>query len=162
MPELDVETRLANLEAKEEVRAFIAAYCTTVDRIDKIGDLVDLFTEDAVLRNPAGVHSGRPAIEAYFTAFFDGGVKFSRHHALNQVVTVLEPGVARHEAYFIAILGRDGESKIVFGRYEDIVVKHEGAWRFKDKGNDIVAATSLEAGWAEGFFPSSWPPGGAS
>jgi hypothetical protein len=34
--------------------------------------------------------------------------------------------------------------------------------RFKDKGNDFVAATSLEAGWAEGFFPSSWPPGGAS
>src|SRR5580692_11725445 len=112
MPELDVETRLANLEAKEEVREFIASYCAITDHIDKIGDLVDLFTEDAVLRNPAGVHSGRPAIEAYFTAFFADGVKFSRHHALNQVITVLQPGVARHEASFIALLGRDGESKI--------------------------------------------------
>jgi uncharacterized protein (TIGR02246 family) len=151
MPELDVQTRIANLETKEEVRAFIAAYCTTIDRMGKIGDLVDLFTEGAVLRNPAGVHSGRPAIEAYFTAFFADGVKFSRHHALNQVITVLQPGLARHEASFIALLGRDGESKIVFGRYEDIVVKQEGAWRFQDKGNHIAAAASLDVGWVEGF-----------
>jgi hypothetical protein len=95
MPELDVETRLATLEAKEEVRAFIAAYCAICDRTDKIGDLVDLFTEDAVLRNPAGVHSGREAIESYYAAFFADGVKFSRHHAMNQVITILEPGAAR-------------------------------------------------------------------
>jgi uncharacterized protein (TIGR02246 family) len=151
MPELDVETRLASLEAKEEVREFIASYCAICDRTDKIGDLVDMFTEDAVLRNPAGVHSGRAAIECYYAAFFAAGVKFSRHHAVNQVITILEPGVARHESYFIAFLGRGGESKIAFGRYEDLVVKQADVWRFKDKHNDIVASTSLEAGWAEGF-----------
>ena len=151
MPEPDVEARLATLEAKEEVREFIASYCAVCDQTDKIGDLVDMFTEDAVLRNPAGVHSGRAAIESYYAAFFAVGVKFSRHHAVNQVITILEPGTARHESYFIAILGRGGESKIAFGRYEDLVVKRDGAWRFKDKHNDIVANTSLEAGWAEGF-----------
>jgi uncharacterized protein (TIGR02246 family) len=151
MPELDVQARLANLEAKEEVREFIASYCAICDRIDKIGDLVDMFTEDGVLRNPAGVHSGRAAIESYYAAFFAAGVKFSRHHAVNQVITVLEPGVVRHESYFIAFLGRGGESKVAFGRYEDIVVKQAGVWRFKDKHNDIVANTSLEAGWADGF-----------
>jgi SnoaL-like protein len=151
MPELDVYTRLAHLEAKEEVREFIASYCAITDRIDKIGDLVALFTEDAVLRNPAGVHAGRAAIESYYTGFFANGVKFSRHHAVNQVITILEPGTARHESYFIAFLGLVGESRIAFGRYEDLVVKQEGLWRFKDKYNDIVANTSLEAGWAEGF-----------
>ena len=55
----------------------------------------------------------------------------------------------------------DVETRLAFGRYEDLVVKQEGVWRFKDKHNDIVAATSLEAGWAEGF-PSSWPSTGAS
>lgn len=161
VPELDVETRLANLEAKEEVRELIAAYCAICDRIDKIGDLVYLFTEDAVLRNPAGAHSGRAAIESYYTGFFATGVKFSRHHAVNQVITILEPGVARHESYFIAFLGRGGESKIAFGRYDDLVVKQEGAWRFKEKVNETVANTSLEAGWAEGF-PSNWPLTGVS
>jgi uncharacterized protein (TIGR02246 family) len=151
MPELDVETRLAHLEAKEEIREFIASYCAICDRVDKIGDLIDMFTEDAVLRNPAGVYSGRAAIESYYAAFYAAGVQFSRHHAVNQVITILEPGVARHESYFIAFLGRGGESKIAFGRYEDVVVKQTGVWRFKDKHNDIVANTSLEAGWAEGF-----------
>ena len=161
MPELDVETRLANLEAKDEVRAFIASYCTIIDRIGKIGDLADLFTEDAVLRNPAGVLSGRQAIESYYAAFYADDVKFSRHHAVNQVVTILEPGAARHEAYFIAMIGRHGESAVVFGRYEDLVVKQEGVWRFKDKLNDVVGTAPLETGWAEGF-PSSWPSTGAS
>jgi hypothetical protein len=101
------------------------------------------------------------AIESYYAAFFADGVKFSRHHAINQVITILEPGTARHESYFIAMLGREGESKIAFGRYEDLVVKQEGVWRFKDKHNDIVAPTSLEAGWAGGF-PASWPSTGAS
>ena len=151
VPEPDVVTRLANLEAKEDVREFIASYCAVCDRIDKIGDLVDLFTDDAVLRNPAGVHSGRAAIESYYAGFFANGVKFSRHHVINQVITILEPGIARHESYFIAFLGRGGESKIAFGRYEDLVVKQEGAWRFRNKHNDVVANTSLEAGWAEGF-----------
>ena len=45
----------------------------------------------------------------------------------------------------------DVETRLAFGRYEDLVVKQEGVWRFKDKHNDIVANTSLEAGWAEGF-----------
>jgi uncharacterized protein (TIGR02246 family) len=155
MLELDIETRLANLEAKEEVREFIASYCAITDRIDKIGDLIDLFAEDAVLRNPAGVHSGRAAIQSYYAAFFASGLKFSRHHAVNQVITILEPGTARHESYFIAFLGRGGDSKIAFGRYEDLVVKREGVWRFKDKYNDIVANTTLEAGWAEGFAGAS-------
>jgi uncharacterized protein (TIGR02246 family) len=157
MPELDLETRLAVLEAKEEVREFIASYCSICDRIDKIDDLLALFTEDAVMRNPAGVHSGQEAIRAYYTKFFASGVAFSRHHAVNQVVTILEPGVARHESYFIAILGRDGDSKIAFGRYEDVVVKQDGGWRFRDKHNDIVAMTSLEAGWAQGFQPGGAP-----
>jgi hypothetical protein len=115
MPEIDVEARLAKLEAKEEVREFIASYC------------------------------------ALCAGLFANGVKFSRHHAINQVITILEPGTARHESYFITILGRGGESKIAFGRYEDLVVKQAGVWRFKDKHNDIVVNTSLEAGWAEGF-----------
>jgi len=154
MAQPDVETRLANLEAKDEVREFIALYCATNDRMDSIDVLSGLFAEDAVMRNAAGAYEGRPAIHQYYAKFFDGSVKFSRHHVMNQVITVLEPGVVRHEAYFIAMLGRDGESKMVYGRYDDLIVKQsDGAWRFQEKINDIVAPTSLAAGWADGFGP---------
>jgi len=150
MPETDVESRLAALEAKEELRAFIAAYCRACDSMS--GDAVAaMFTADAVLRNAAGEHTGRDAIRAYYAAFYDGKVAFSRHHVLNQVITLLEPDVARHEAYFIAMTGAGGQSRIIFGCYEDTVVRQDGCWLFADKRNDVVGATSLQAGWAEGF-----------
>jgi uncharacterized protein (TIGR02246 family) len=151
MTQAEIEARLAILEAKEEVRDFIALYCTTTDKMNAIDDLMQLFTDDAVMHNAAGTHSGRAAIHDYYLNFFTDKTKFSRHHVLNQVITLLSPGVARHESYFIAMLGRDGESKIAYGRYHDTVVKSEGRWRFKEKVNDVVAGTSLEAGWAEGF-----------
>ncbi len=153
MSQLDVETRLANLEAKDEIRAFIANYCAANDKLGAVEELAAMFTDDAVMRNPAGAHVGRAAIALYYTNFYASGVTFARHNVMNQVITILEPGVARHEAYFVALLGRDGESKIACGRYDDLLVNENGAWRFKEKINDIVAPTSLEAGWATGFEP---------
>jgi uncharacterized protein (TIGR02246 family) len=161
MTQAEIEARLAILEAKEEVRDFIALYCATTDKMNAIDDLMSLFTEDAVMRNAAGTYSGRAAIQDYYVNFFTDKTKFSRHHVLNQVITLVSPGVARHESYFIAMLGRDGESKIAYGRYDDTVVKSEGRWRFKEKVNDVVAGTSLEAGWAEGFAANQPRPVGA-
>ena len=151
MTQPDLERRVADLEAKEEIRAFIAGYCRFNDALTELDALVALFAEDAVMRNPAGTHSGRDAIRAYYTNFFRSGTRFARHHVINQVITVVEPGLALHDAYFIAMLGRDGESKIVYGSYADTVVKRDGGWLFQEKINDIVAPTTLEAGWAEGF-----------
>lgn len=151
MTQPDLERRLADLEAKEEIRAFVAAYCRLNDALTELDALVALFAEDAVMRNPAGTHTGREAIRAYYTAFFATGTRFARHHVVNQVITVVEPGLARHDAYFIAMLGRGGESKIVYGSYADTVVRRDGGWLFQEKVNDIVAPTTIEAGWAEGF-----------
>jgi uncharacterized protein (TIGR02246 family) len=151
MTQPDLERRLADLEAKEEIRAFVAGYCRLNDALTELDALAALFAEDAVLRNPAGVHSGREAIRAYYTAFFESGTLFARHHVVNQVITVVQPGLARHDAYFIAMLGRGGESKIVYGSYADTVVKRNGGWLFQEKINDVVAPTTIEAGWAEGF-----------
>lgn len=147
----DLERRVADLEAKDEIRAFIADYCRLNDALTELDALVALFAEDAVMRNPTGVHDGREAIRAYYTKFFESGTLFARHHVLNQVITILEPGRARHDSYFLAFLGRDGESKLVCGAYADTLVKRDGRWLFAEKVNDIVAPTTLGAGWAEGF-----------
>jgi uncharacterized protein (TIGR02246 family) len=149
--ETTVEQRLAVLEAKDEIRAFVAEYCRLNDALTQVDALVGLFREDAVMRNPAGRHEGRAAIHDYYTTFFQDDTRFTRHHVLNQVITVLEPGVARHDAYFIVVLGRHGESKIAFGSYADTVVHRDGRWWFQEKINDIVALTDLDSGWADGF-----------
>jgi uncharacterized protein (TIGR02246 family) len=147
----DLERRLADLEAKEEIRAFIADYCRLNDALTELDALIDLFAPDAVMRNPAGAHEGQDAIRAYYTKFFSSGTRFARHHVLNQVITMDGPDRARHDSYFLAMLGREGESKIVYGAYADTVVRRDGRWFFQEKVNDIVGPTSLTAGWAEGF-----------
>ena len=151
MTQPDLERRLADLEAKEEIRAFVAEYCRLNDALTELDALVALFAEDAVMRNPAGAHDGREAIRTYYTDFFKSGTAFARHHVVNQVITILGPGRARHDAYFIAVLGRGGESRLVFGSYADTLVKEGGGWLFQEKINDIVAPTTLDAGWAGGF-----------
>lgn len=71
VPETDVESRPEALEAKEELRAFIADYCRACDSMS--GDAVAaMFTADAVLHNAVGDHTGRDAIRAYYAAFYDG------------------------------------------------------------------------------------------
>lgn len=145
------QERIEALEAKDEVREFVARYCTLNDALTQLDDLVGLFTEDAVMVNAAGEHVGRPAIEAYYRAFFDGSTEFARHHTTNQVIDIVEPGVARHRSYFIAFLGRQGESKVAFGQYDDVIVKTAQGWRFSRKVNDVVAITTPENGWAHGF-----------
>ncbi len=146
----DLESRLARLEAKEELRDFIASYCSACDTMSADA-VAALFTADAVLRNAAGDHAGRDAIRQYYAAFFAAGVTFSRHHAVNQVFTILAPTLARHDAYFIAMTGSGGESRITFGRYLDTLVRQDGRWLFREKRNDVTGATTLRAGWADGF-----------
>src|SRR4051794_15362826 len=77
MTETTPERRLAELEAKEEIRAFIARYCVLNDALTEVDALVGLFSEDAVMRNPAGTHVGRAAIHAYYTTFFQSDTHFA-------------------------------------------------------------------------------------
>lgn len=143
----DLEERVAALEAKDEVRATIARYCTLNDRRTAVDELMTLFTEDAVMHNATGAIEGWDAISAYYHRFFDGSVTFARHHVMNQVITLVGPGVARHEAYFVAHLGKGGESRQVFGRYDDTLVKTADGWKFRTKVNDSVLVTRAGAGW---------------
>lgn len=151
MSDTQWQERIAALEAKDEVRELVARYCSLNDALTRLDELVGLFTDDAVMVNAAGDHVGRAAIDAYYRAFFDGSTEFARHHTMNQVIDILEPGVARHRSYFIAFLGRQGDSKIAFGEYDDVLVKTAEGWRFSRKGNHVVGITTPESGWARGF-----------
>jgi len=147
----DIEERLARLEARNEVLATIAQYSSLNDRYGAVEALLAMFREDAVLRNPSGAREGIDAISEYYRATAVQQDGFARHHVMNQVVTFPELDVARHEAYFLAILGRDGESRLAFGRYDDVLKRDDGGWKFATKVNDVTGVTTLEAGWAHGF-----------
>lgn len=147
----DLEARVALLEAREEVRAAVLRYCELNDQVTAVDDLVAMFTEDAQLCNPAGTHDGIDAVRAYYRSFFDRGVDFARHHTMNQVITLEAADTARHEAYFLAMLGKDGESRLAFGRYDDTLVRTRTGWKFRRKVNDVIGMTTLADGWTHGF-----------
>lgn len=152
----DLEGRLAELEWKDEVRAAIARYCLVNDRLDNVGELVDLFAANATLVNPSGEYVGRDAIAQYYRGFFEDSTEFAHHQVVNQVIDILEPGVARHQSSFLAFLGKGGESRLAFGRYDDTLVKVDRDWLFVRKINDVVGVTTLGQGWAHGL--GAWPP----
>ena len=151
MAEMDLEARVRELEEKDEIRAFVARYCELNDALTRLDELIDLFAPDAVMENATGPHIGREAIGAYYRAFFDGTTEFARHHTTNQVIDIVEPGVARHRSYFVALLGRQGESKVAFGAYDDTIVKTDAGWKFSRKVNDVAGVTTPAEGWAHGF-----------
>jgi hypothetical protein len=141
----DLEQRIANLEAVEAVRGVLSDYCELVDS-GRIGDdFGALLAADAVMRNPNAVE-GREAIVAYYENFL-GTVSFARHHIANQKIEV-DGDTARHRAHFLAMLGREGKSILVFGGYDDRLVRRDGRWLISEKVNITRGLTTLEDGWA--------------
>ena len=142
----DILERLARLEAIEAVRGVMATYFERCDALEDPEQLGALFTEDAVLRNPA-VFEGRTTIVEYYEKVF-ANLTFSRHHGMNQTITVDGTDHATHRSYFLATLAKDGTSYIAFGSYNDTLQRADGVWRFQEKINEVVAFTPLDEGWA--------------
>ncbi|WP_285314444.1 nuclear transport factor 2 family protein [Pseudarthrobacter sp. fls2-241-R2A-168] len=155
MLDSDLIARVAALEAKEEVRATIAHYNTIADEMKALDHLMDMFTDDAVVYSSSGKLAGRVAIEKFFRRAFDGGTEFNQHYVTNQVVDILPNGFARHRAYFVALQGSQGESKIILGQYDDRLVRTNQGWKFSSKVHAILGVTTPEAGWAHGFAETS-------
>jgi hypothetical protein len=143
-PMSDLEQRIAKLEAAEAIRAVFADYCELIDS-GRLGDEFGaLLSPDAVMRNPNAVE-GREAIVAYYENFL-GTVSFSRHHIVNQKIEI-DGESARHRAHFLAMLGREGKSLLVFGGYDDRLERGGDGWVISEKVNITRGLTTLEDGW---------------
>lgn len=140
----DLAARVERLEAAEGVRELLWRYASTLDRLPPIEELTDLFTADAVLLS-ADRHEGREAILAYYDGVLSS-LTAARHHIATSTIAVEGPDRARHRAYFLAVLERGGETRLVYGDYDDVVVRGaDGRWRFQEKGNIGRGATRLRA-----------------
>jgi ketosteroid isomerase-like protein len=145
-----LELRVERLEAIEAVRATVARYCRVIDETRDVAELRELLTPDAVLRNPGmEPREGRDAVLDYYAAYFASGVGMSRHHPVNQAVTVEGRGRARHSAYFLLLLARQDESLVGWGNYDDTLERGaDGGWRYSVKVNEVLGLKPLPEGWA--------------
>ena len=121
------------LEEKEAIRDLMAAYCFHLDN-GEFDRFAALFTEDAIFEaGPFGRLEGRRAIHDFITAQVPrpGEGPARKHCTLNHVIRVSR-NEARADSYVVVL--RESSSGIIAslaGRYEDLLVKAAGSWRFK-------------------------------
>jgi hypothetical protein len=144
MSDDELTQRVERLEAIEGVRDLLCRYAVASDSL-KAANLADLFTEDVILRNPTA-YEGRETVVAYYDGVLSS-LTSARHHIVNSTIDVQAPDRARHRGYFLAVMFRTTGTTIVFGDYDDLVVRGaDGAWRFKEKGNYGAGSLPIPAG----------------
>jgi hypothetical protein len=123
----------SELEEKEAIRDLMSAYCFCLDN-GEFDKFAALFSEDATFEaGPLGKLQGRRAIYDFINAQVPrpGEGPARKHCTLNHLIRV--SGVeARADSYIVVL--RESSAGIIAslaGRYEDLLVKEAGAWRFK-------------------------------
>ena len=123
----------SELEEKEAIRDLMAAYCFHVDN-GEFDQFANLFTENGIFEaGPFGKLEGRSAIYDFISAQVprpsEGPAR--KHCTLNHVIRI-DGNQARADSYVVVL--RECPSGIMAslaGRYEDLLVKEGGQWRFR-------------------------------
>jgi uncharacterized protein (TIGR02246 family) len=121
------------LEEKEAIRDLMSAYCFHVDN-GEFDQFAALFAEDGIFEaGPLGKLRGRKAIRDFIAAQVprQGEGPARKHCTLNHLIRV--NGSEAHADSYIVVLRASGEGIIasLAGRYEDLLLKADGEWRFK-------------------------------
>ena len=125
-----IESRLAIIEAKEEIRELTARYCHAV--VDGDADtIVGLFCEDGVFRTHTLAPAGRDALRD----FYSGGVGGRTHKPFiqNHVIELEDETHATGRCSVEIRVMQDGEPYTQAGHYLDRYRKEGGRWRFAER-----------------------------
>jgi len=115
------------------IRELMSAYCFHLDN-GAFDQFAELFTEDAVFEaGPFGKLEGRQAIRDFINAQVPrpGEGPARKHCTLNHIIRV--SGTEAHADSYIVVLREfaGGIMASLAGRYEDLLVKQAGEWRFR-------------------------------
>lgn len=130
---MDLEARIARLEAESEIRQLVARYCFTIDDRD-LDAVAALFCEDATVRSADGVMNATGVaaiIEQYRRRFTVLG---AGQHVMHDIVLDFEaPDRARGRVSGHAEVWRTGRMMVAGLRYDDVYRKTSSGWRFADR-----------------------------
>lgn len=133
-----VTARAEPVNDYEGARQLLSRYCYALDRV-KLEDLSSLFHRDAVFSvsfESGQQHTGRDTIQDWYSRFFQqrpGQFRHMRHKIYEPLMTV-KGGTATAATYFDAdSVEEDGSVRVVTGRYDDVLVKEQGQWFFKER-----------------------------
>jgi hypothetical protein len=139
----ELRRRVAELEDERAVTRTMVRYAESLDYGD--GEAwADTFTPDGLFDvrkrgEPLFAHSGTEALIAFANKHTSAPAVYHKHF-LSVPSIVLDGDRATGRTYFTMLHERDsGPIVLVFGRYLDELVRHEGTWRFSKRVVDMEA-----------------------
>jgi hypothetical protein len=155
---LDIETRIAKLEAINDIRGLKLAYAVACDDSYNAEVLSAMFAEDAVWDggDAFGTYRGRPAIKDYF-AGLSSKITWAMHYTMGGDIKVdddVRTASGTWQLWLTASLVVDGEPQAVVmsANYRDTYVREDDGWKFQTLAADFTMATRLDVGWAPSQF----------
>lgn len=125
-----VESRLATLEAKDEIRELTARYCHAVVEGDA-DTIVGLFCEDGVFRAHTLAPAGREALREFYAGVV--GANTYKPFIQNHVIEFEDKTHASGRCSVEIRVLQDGEAYTQAGHYLDKYRKVDGSWRFAER-----------------------------
>ncbi len=121
------------IEEKDAIRELLASYCFHFDN-GEFDQWVQLFTEDGAFDLGArGRFQGRDALRNFLKIVpLIRGVPMIKHCVMNSIVRVTDDH-ATARSYVVVLRGGDSLALSVAGRYEDLLAKQDGQWRFRER-----------------------------
>jgi 3-phenylpropionate/cinnamic acid dioxygenase small subunit len=131
---------LEELAAEREIRTLCARYAQLADD-DAYEEWAALFAEDGVIDVEGTRVTGRSELRQWLADMQRAGSM--RHLFTNVIVTIDSPTTARATMGMVLLRSREGRWA-VFGspRYEDRLVKEQGAWLFLERKLDLRIPSS--------------------
>jgi hypothetical protein len=170
--EKDLEARLRVLEARlqkvediEAINKLTRAYGYYVDKA-QWNEIVDLFAEDSRVEIAGrGVYYGKQGADTIFRKVMGGGQIGLNHgslfnHMILQGVTDIDPDGKTARGRWRAFIQIGTYEKFALwaeGTYENIYVKENGVWKFKDLHYFATYYTPYDQGWGKQALPNNGP-----
>ena len=154
----DPETRLARLEAVEEIRVLKARYAAVCDEGYEPDGMRAIFTHDAVWDGGRrfGRHEGIDEIRAFF-AGVSSQIVWALHYMLNPIIEIGDDLATATGSWYLwqpcTVVGAHGPQAVwLTGTYADRYRREGGSWRMSELLLDCQTISPFEEGWARRPF----------
>ena len=150
---MELETRIAKLEAIEAIRRLKAQYAEVCDTGYDPERMRPFFTDDAVWASDRfGTHRGFDEIYAFF-AGVSSQISWALHYMVAPVIEVDDDLVhARGTWYLWQPCTVEGEAVWLTGTYADRYRNEDGVWRFEEVRLAVQTVSPYEDGWVRRPF----------
>jgi len=149
---LSLEERIARIEDRTAISELRARYSFLVDQ-GKGPEAADLFTEDGEFHGPVRSYVGRDEHIKHYSQQILSGMW---HFICNEIIDI-DGDSATGQCYCEMPSVFEGESYVCACRYDDVLVKQDGRWKFKSRTVTFYYFVPLKEGWGKDRmqFPSA-------